>query len=88
MKALIVMFAAIVASAAVAQERPPTVSEKPLTPAEAKFRSLDGDNDRKLSRTEVAADEAAAGDFAAMDTDGDGFLSMAEYLAGLAEEES
>ena len=45
------------------------------------FDSLDRNGDRLISRTEAGVDRHLADDFAYVDTDGDGYISPAEYAA-------
>lgn len=66
--------------AAVAAE-PIRAVDRPLTKAEARFRALDANNDRKLSPEEFQADATSHTEFAKLDTDSDGFLSMAEFTS-------
>jgi len=49
--------------------------------ADAMFKSLDKDGDQRLSKSEVAQDKALAEEFAALDTDGDGYLTTREYAS-------
>lgn len=76
--------------ASVAQEAPqvPPVAEDvpqvPETAPPATFASLDVDQDGRLSNGEAAADAALSTGFEAADTDGDGFVSEAEFDAHAA----
>jgi EF hand len=45
------------------------------------FESLDRNGDHQISRTEAGVDRRLAEDFAYIDTDGDGYISAAEYAA-------
>jgi hypothetical protein len=45
------------------------------------FESLDRNGDHQISRTEAGVDRHLADDFAYVDTDGDGYISPAEYAA-------
>ncbi len=45
------------------------------------FESLDKNGDQQISRTEAGADKQLANAFATADTNGDGYVSKAEYLA-------
>jgi hypothetical protein len=47
----------------------------------ATFESLDKNADQQISKTEAAADKTLSNNFAAADTNGDGYLSKAEYMA-------
>ena len=81
MKILKILIASLVASAAVAAEEPSRTFERPLTKEEARFRALDANNDRKLDEGEFRADATASTEFAQLDTDHDGFLSMPEFIS-------
>jgi hypothetical protein len=45
------------------------------------FESLDRNGDHQISRTEAGVDKHLLEDFAYIDTDGDGYISPAEYAA-------
>lgn len=60
---------------------PPENVGKPIGQADAGFEQLDGNRDRRLSRTEAKASTELTARFAEFDTNGDGFLSRAEYAA-------
>ena len=45
------------------------------------WTKLDADSDGKLSSSEVSADTTISGAFSAMDSNGDGFVTQAEYRA-------
>ena len=47
----------------------------------ATFESLDKNADAQLSKSEAAADKMLSDSFAAADTNGDGYLSKAEFAA-------
>lgn len=49
--------------------------------ATATFEALDKNVDRQISRTEAAGEKRLAEGFAFVDTDGDGYVSQAEYAA-------
>lgn len=55
---------------------------------EATFKSMDRDSDQRLSKTEVARDEMLNDHFAAIDADGDGYLTQREYTAHMKEMKS
>jgi hypothetical protein len=82
MKGFIAGIGVFASFAVLAADQPPTrVIDRPLTKEEARFRALDSNNDRKLSDTEFRADTTSVTEFASLDKDGDGFLSMAEFVA-------
>ena len=84
-KELISMFAATVlavgAAAAADQDKPPAS-------ADAMFKSLDRDADQRLSKSEAAKDKALMEQFAALDTDSDGYLTAREYASQSKKMES
>jgi hypothetical protein len=45
------------------------------------FEALDKNADRQISRTEAAGERALSDSFAVVDTDGDGYVTQAEYAA-------
>ena len=47
----------------------------------ATFDSLDKNADSQISKTEASSEGKLSDNFAAMDTNGDGYLSRAEFLA-------
>lgn len=49
--------------------------------ATATFEALDKNADRQISRTEAAGEKALADGFASVDTNGDGYVDKAEYIA-------
>ena len=59
--------------------------DKPTAGADAAFKSLDKDADQRLSKTEAAIDQMLKEHFAAIDADGDGYLSTREYTAHMKE---
>lgn len=48
---------------------------------ERSFESLDRNGDHQISRTEAGVERHLSEDFAYIDTDGDGYISPAEYAA-------
>ena len=63
---------------------PPTPPEnvgKPIGQPDAGFEQLDGNRDRRLSRTEAKASTELTARFAEFDANGDGVLSREEYAA-------
>jgi hypothetical protein len=55
--------------------------KEPKSGSAAQFESLDSNSDQRLSQQEVAGDEKLAGKFAALDVDGDGYVTKREYAA-------
>jgi hypothetical protein len=56
--------------------------------ADAMFRSLDTSADQRLSKSEVATNKVLMEDFAALDADGDGYLTKREYAPHAKKMES
>jgi Ca2+-binding EF-hand superfamily protein len=54
----------------------------------AQFETLDRDSDQRLSQEEVQSDENVAGKFAALDVDGDGYVTKREYSARMKKDQS
>jgi hypothetical protein len=54
----------------------------------AQFETLDRNNDQRLSQQEVAGDDGLAGKFAALDIDGDGYVTKREYNARMQKDRS
>lgn len=52
-----------------------------LTTSVDKFTALDRNGDHRISRSEAGFDRLMSETFAEIDTDGDGFVSTAEYAA-------
>lgn len=67
--------------AAAADDQPIRAVDKPLSKEETRFRALDKSNDQKLSPEEFQADATSTTEFAVLDIDSDGFLSMAEFTS-------
>jgi hypothetical protein len=53
----------------------------------AQFESLDRNSDQKLSQTEAAADQNVSSKFAALDVDGDGYITKREYSASMKKDQ-
>jgi len=83
MKMLTVICLGTVVSGAMAADPAPPMRavDKPLTKEEARFRALDRDNDRKLTESELRADATSNTEFAVLDADQDGFLSLSEFVS-------
>jgi hypothetical protein len=75
------MVASIATATATAAEESGRVYERPLTKEEARFRALDQNNDRQLSTDEFRVDATATTEFASLDANHDGFLSMSEFIS-------
>jgi hypothetical protein len=59
-----------------------TYNSKPQKVAAASsFTALDRNGDHRISRSEAGFDRVLSDTFAEIDTDGDGFVSTAEYAA-------
>jgi hypothetical protein len=52
----------------------------------AQFEALDRNSDQRLSESEVSTDENVAGKFAALDVDGDGYVTKREYTARMQKD--
>jgi hypothetical protein len=70
---------AVLASTAMAGDK--EHKDHSMTSADSKFERLDTDQDRSISKTEAANDNALTAVFASIDSDGDGKLSKTEYTA-------
>jgi Ca2+-binding EF-hand superfamily protein len=77
-KALTSVFAATVLAVGVAAAAD---QDTPAAGADAMFKSLDRDADQRLSKSEAAPDKALSEHFAALDADGDGYLTTHEYAS-------
>lgn len=76
------LFAATMGTTSAIAESPATLPDaKAIRLAQAKFHSLDKNDDLQISKGEAAAEKALADRFAAVDANGDGFLSRSEYEA-------
>jgi len=73
----------LLASGSVSAQEVTYNSGKPqkLIAATSSFASLDRNGDHRISRSEAGFDRVMSGLFAEIDTDGDGFVSSAEYAA-------
>ena len=81
MKIFLVWVASFAAAMAFGAEPAGRSLDRPLTKEEARFRALDRDNDRQLSETEFRADATSNTEFASLDTNHDGWLSMSEFVS-------
>jgi hypothetical protein len=59
---------------------------EPKGGATAQFESLDRNSDQRLSQSEAATDETVASHFAALDVDGDGYVTKREYKAHMQKD--
>lgn len=62
--------------------------DDPAKSAMATFESLDKNADQQLSRSEAAGDKMLSDSFAAIDTNGDGYVSKSEYTAAHGKSKS
>jgi hypothetical protein len=53
----------------------------------ARFESLDRNNDQRLSQSEASSDRNASSKFAALDVDGDGYVTKREYQARMEKDQ-
>ncbi len=74
----------LVCTAAVAAPLPAASGTALAVPT---FESLDRNGDRRLSRTEAGYNRLLSAIFVSSDTDGDGFVSRAEYEAATGNAE-
>lgn len=65
----------------------PASADSDTAPAVPKFESLDRNGDHRLSRTEAGYNRLLSEIFVSSDTDGDGFVSRAEYDAATSSAE-
>lgn len=88
MKALIAFaVAALVSTAALADDKPSRTAEDRSKGTQASFESLDRNSDQQLSQSEASADEDVSSRFAALDSNRDGFLTKREYGAHMKKTE-
>jgi hypothetical protein len=80
-KSIALLAAALLSTAAIADD-------KSMKSADQKFDSLDRNKDSAISKTEASKDEMLTVKFASVDTDGDGYVSKAEYTAKLSDRSS
>jgi EF hand domain-containing protein len=52
----------------------------------AQFESLDRNSDQRLSQDEASDDESVSGKFAALDVDGDGYVTKREFTARMKKD--
>lgn len=90
MKTLTVLtaVAAFVATAAFADDPTQSVDSKAPKSTEAKFKSLDRNDDHRLSKSEASADDSLSVQFASVDADGDGYVTQREYTASAGPSDS
>jgi hypothetical protein len=84
---LITLFAAALCTTAAAAEYAKD-KDKPKdlsTATEAKFKSLDRNDDQQLSKSEAREDQTVSTHFASLDLNADGFVSKSEYTAQMSD---
>lgn len=86
MKALVALFAAVLCTAAIAGDE--YEGNDKSTKSSAKFEALDTNQDQRLSRSELQAEESLAAEFASIDQDSDGYVSKSEFTAFTESSES
>jgi len=69
------------ADPAAADTSPNGADQQARSVQEPSFASLDRNGDHQISRTEAGFNRHLGEDFAYIDTDGDGYISPAEYAA-------
>jgi Ca2+-binding EF-hand superfamily protein len=79
-RSVAVLSAALLSTAALADD---VGKNKPVKNADQKFQALDRNEDRQISQSEASKDDKLSATFAAVDSDGDGYLSKPEYTAQL-----
>jgi hypothetical protein len=52
----------------------------------AQFESLDRNGDQRLSQSDASSDDKVAGQFAALDVDGNGYVTKREYAARMQKD--
>jgi Ca2+-binding EF-hand superfamily protein len=75
---------ALLALASTAHAQMAAEANTPQARAEAAFKRADLNGDGKLSKSEAESMPAVANKFDEIDKDKDGFLSLAEFMAGTA----
>jgi len=72
---------ALLSSAAMAQSEDPTPDQNVATgDVQTTFDSLDRNKDQRLSKLEASADDGLSSQFAALDTNADGYINKGEYM--------
>jgi len=79
-KLLALIAATLLAFAAQAGDKKDKPHDKGMQTT-ATFDALDKNEDSQISKTEASADSKLSDSFAATDTNGDGYVSKAEFLA-------
>jgi hypothetical protein len=85
MKAVTVAIVAVGLSTAAFAQNPVSrnPSERPDPDVQARFESLDRNQDRQISKVEARTDASLGSRFASVDTNGDGYLTELEFAASL-----
>lgn len=79
---LAILFALVGCSTVAVAESPATLPDaKAMQEVQARFQSLDKNRDLRISKAEAGTEKALADRFAAVDANGDGFLSAPEFEA-------
>lgn len=87
MKTLVVLSVMLVSAAAIGDDRAAAHPEQASAKAaQAKFESLDRNNDRALNKIEARAEASLAAKFASVDVNADGFISQREYVAYVGQQ--
>lgn len=79
--AALVGIAALLATAGAQAEDATNTGTKNKVAATSSFAALDRNGDHRISRSEAGFDRVLSETFAELDTDGDGFVSAAEFAA-------